>query len=112
MSSKTTLIADLEKLLAAAKSANLETMDNATRMDLLSQVEEVHHQLDDPLLAMYRHLVNVCPNLSLSKIGPDWKLTNVTTVHDNIGSPNYPLDGGTSSYLTRCDNPYEIKGYS
>ena len=59
MSTGTNLIADIEALLAAAKSCDVEQMDELTRLDLLGKVENIHTQLDDPKLAMYRQLTNV-----------------------------------------------------
>lgn len=46
-------------MLAAAKSCNIKQMDELTRLDLLSKVETIRSQLDDPKLAMYRQLANV-----------------------------------------------------
>lgn len=59
MTSSSKLISDIEALLAAAKASNLDGLDDAARLGLLAQVEDIHHQLDDPVLAMYRHLTNV-----------------------------------------------------
>ena len=53
------MIADIEELLAAVKSSNIDDLDDATRMGMLGKVESIQHQLDDPVLAMYRHLSNV-----------------------------------------------------
>jgi hypothetical protein len=59
MSSSSNLIADIEELLAAAKNSNVDDLDDATRVGMLGKVESIQHQLDDPVLAMYRHLSNV-----------------------------------------------------
>ena len=55
MSTGAKLIADIEALLAAAKSCNFEQVDETTRLDLLGKVENIHAQLDDPK----RQLTNV-----------------------------------------------------
>ena len=55
----TKLISDIEALLAAAKSYNGEQPDPLIQLDLLGKVEDLHHRLDDPILAMFRHLTNV-----------------------------------------------------
>ncbi|TVY83975.1 O-methyltransferase hmp5 [Lachnellula suecica] len=59
MSAKSRLIADIESLLAAANSSDVDDLDYATRVAMLGKVESIQHQLDDPVLAMYRHLSNV-----------------------------------------------------
>jgi hypothetical protein len=57
------LISDIEALLAAAKSYDEEQPDPLVQLDLLGKVEALHYQLDDPVLAMFRHLTNVrCRN--------------------------------------------------
>jgi len=68
MSSSSKLIADIEELLAAVKSSNIDEIDDATRVGMLGKVESIQHQLDDPVLAMYRHLSNVSCRISSNKI--------------------------------------------
>jgi len=59
MSSNSKLIADIEALLAAAKNSSIDGLDYGARMGMLAKVESIQYQLDDPVLAMYRHLSNV-----------------------------------------------------
>jgi hypothetical protein len=59
MSSNSKLIADIEALLAAAKASDIDELDCGTRVAMLAKVESIQYQLDDPVLAMYRHLSNV-----------------------------------------------------
>jgi hypothetical protein len=61
MAHNAALIADIEALLIVAKSYNgidLST-DRRARLDLLSKVEALHHQLDNPADAMFRQIMNV-----------------------------------------------------
>lgn len=58
MSSRSKLVADIEALLAAAK-ASPEELDELSSVHLLGKVETLHYQLDDPVMAMYRQLLNV-----------------------------------------------------
>jgi hypothetical protein len=59
MPSASKLIADIEALLAAAKTSNINDLDYESRVGMLAKVESIQYQLDDPVLAMYRHLSNV-----------------------------------------------------
>jgi hypothetical protein len=59
MSSTQKLVADIEALLAAAKSTKLDRLDYGARLELIGKVEDIHYQMDDPVLAMYRQLTNV-----------------------------------------------------
>ncbi|KAH6671702.1 O-methyltransferase [Halenospora varia] len=68
MTSSSKLISDIEALLAAAKASNLDGLDDAARLGLLAQVEDIHHQLDDPVLAMYRHLTNLTGTAALRAV--------------------------------------------
>lgn len=52
------LISDIEAL-AAAKSYDEEQPHPLVQLDLLGRGEAAHYQLDDPVLAMFRHLTNV-----------------------------------------------------
>jgi len=58
-STNKSFIAEIEALLAQAKSYDVQNPSNLTRLDLLSKVEALHYQLDDPAMAMYRQLTNV-----------------------------------------------------
>jgi hypothetical protein len=55
------LIADIEALLAAAKSYDCIDLsaDRRARLDLLVRVEALHYQLDNPADAMFRQIMNV-----------------------------------------------------
>jgi hypothetical protein len=56
MAYNTDLIANIEALLAAAKSYNEidPTANRRARLDLLGKVEALHYQLDNPADAMFR----------------------------------------------------------
>jgi hypothetical protein len=61
MAHNTDLIANIEALLAAAKSYNdIDLSANrCARLDLLGKVEALHYQLDNPADAMFRQIMNV-----------------------------------------------------
>jgi hypothetical protein len=61
MSHNASLIAEIEALLAAAKSYNDVDLsaDRRARLDLLGKVEALHYLLDDPADAMFRQIMNV-----------------------------------------------------
>lgn len=57
-SSSPDLIADIEALLAAAKSHDVAQLDRIARLDLLAKVQNLHMQLEDPKEAMFRQFTN------------------------------------------------------
>jgi len=61
MTYNTDLIANIEALLAAAKSYNdIDlTANRRARLDLLGKVEALHYQLDNPADSMFRQIMNV-----------------------------------------------------
>jgi hypothetical protein len=61
MAHNTDLIANIEALLAVAKSYNdIDLSENrGARLDLLGKVEALHYQLDNPADAMFRQIMNV-----------------------------------------------------
>lgn len=61
MANNTKLIAEIEALLAAAKSYDKVDLssDRVARLDLLAKVEALHYELDDPADAMFRQIMNV-----------------------------------------------------
>lgn len=61
MASNAALIAEIEALLAAAKSYDKVdlSLDRVARLDLLAKVETLHYDLDDPADAMFRQIMNV-----------------------------------------------------
>jgi len=69
------LIADIEALLAAAKSYDGIDLsaDRRARLDLMGRVEALHYQLDNPADAMFRQIMNV----SISATLPSRKPVNI-----------------------------------
>lgn len=68
MSSNSKLIADIEALLKSAKASNIDELDYTTRVEMLGTVESIQHQLDDPILAMFRHISNVCRSMLIYRV--------------------------------------------
>lgn len=66
MPSNSKLVADIEALLATAKTYDVDHPDRLTRLDLMGRIEALHYQLDDPAEAMFRQLTNVRPEGALS----------------------------------------------
>ncbi|TAQ87312.1 hypothetical protein B7494_g4366 [Chlorociboria aeruginascens] len=68
MSGTSNLIGDIEALLAAAKSydLNVESVDRAGRLDLQARVEALHYALEDPKEAMFRQLTNYSQTAAIS----------------------------------------------
>jgi len=58
MSSNPELIADIESLLAAARSYSADSPDRPARLDLLAKLEALHYQLEEPMEAMFRQVTN------------------------------------------------------
>jgi hypothetical protein len=68
MSNNASLVAEIEALLASAKSyQNVDLVsDRLARLDLVGKVEALHYQLDDPAEAMFRQITNVNGKQSLT----------------------------------------------
>lgn len=59
MSSTTDFIASIEALLTAAKTYDVKNPDRLKRLQMLSMVDALHYELEDPAEAMFRQLTNV-----------------------------------------------------
>lgn len=68
MAHNANLIAEIEALLAAAKSYDKVDLssDRVARLDLLAKVEALHYELDDPADAMFRQIMNVRNDMRFS----------------------------------------------
>ncbi|KAI9814557.1 MAG: hypothetical protein M1827_003112 [Pycnora praestabilis] len=65
MSSKSQLVKDAEDLLAATKEYENNAHNPPARLELLRKVEDLHRQIDDPHVAMFRQFTSFSETASL-----------------------------------------------
>lgn len=60
MATNSKLVSDIEALLDAAKTYDVEQADKRGRLDLIARLDALREELDDPVEKMFSQITNVC----------------------------------------------------